>query len=62
MNLIHTCGFGSTGPFDLADSGTPSVLLLESLEISVECLVSVLDNPSCFPLSFPELAGYNESV
>lgn len=62
MNRGHyTCGrFGSTGPFDFAVSGTPSplVLLLRSLVISVECFVSVLESPSCLPLSLPDVAAY----
>ena len=38
-------------PFDLEVSGVPSPFLLfsGSLPMSVECLVSVFDKPSCFP-------------
>jgi hypothetical protein len=52
-NQGYTCGrLGSTDPFALPVSGVPSPfeLLLGSLAISVECFVSVLDRPSCFPL------------
>lgn len=44
--------FGSTVPLSLAVSGPPSAFfdLVGSLVMSVECLVSVLVNPSCFPL------------
>lgn len=38
-------------PFDFAVSGMPSPFLLVSgsFVMSVECLVSAFDNPSCFP-------------
>lgn len=48
----QTCGrLGSTVPLTLAVSGAPSpfLLVLGSLVLSSECLVSVLDKPSCFP-------------
>lgn len=48
----HTWGRdGSTVPFDFDVSGVPSPFLLfsGSLVMSVECLVSVLEIPSCFP-------------
>ena len=51
MELL-TCGlFGSTVPFSFAVSGPPVGLVLFSglPAMSVECLVSVLESPSCFP-------------
>lgn len=43
--------FGSTVPFDFDVSGLPSDFVLFSWLVvrSVECLVSVLLMPSCFP-------------
>ena len=42
---------GSTVPllFDVSGVPSPFLLLLGSLAISVECFVSVLEMPSCFP-------------
>lgn len=48
----HRAGrLGSTVPFNLAVSGTPSpfLLLSGSFEMSTECLVSVFESPSCLP-------------
>lgn len=52
LGIYHTCGlFGFAVPFALEVSGVPSLFWLFSglLVISVECLVSVLLKPSCFP-------------
>jgi hypothetical protein len=67
----HTVGrLGSTVPLSLAVSGDPSPFLLLSglLVRSVECLVSVLLNPSCLPvcvfllsLAGLEAAGYSQT-
>ena len=49
---VHTCGrFGSTVPLLFDVSGVPSPFLLfsGSFVIFVECLVSVLERPSCLP-------------
>lgn len=49
--FLYCCGRGSMVPFDLAVSGSPPGfwLLSGSPAISVECLVSALLTPSCFP-------------
>jgi hypothetical protein len=63
----YTCGLaGSTDPLVFDVSGVPSPFeLLSGLFFkSVECLVSALDKPSCFPdcsffpRGFFEAAGY----
>ena len=49
---LHTCGRpGSTVPllFDVSGVPSPFLLLSGSLAMSVECFVSVLEMPSCFP-------------
>ena len=49
---FHTCGRpGSTVPllFDVSGVPSPFLLLSGSLAMSVECFVSVLEIPSCFP-------------
>jgi hypothetical protein len=50
-NSAYACGrLVSTVPFALAVSGVPSpFVLFSSLLMSVECLVSALLSPSCFP-------------
>ena len=48
----YTCGLpGSTVPllFDVSGVPSPFLLLSGSFAISVECLVSVFEKPSCLP-------------